>query len=70
MLREVKIPTVYSWILVAISHYLKMPKYDIIYLHPESFLSCKERIELLQSKPYQESVQAIIVDEAHCILEW
>ncbi|CAB4015264.1 ATP-dependent DNA helicase Q1 [Paramuricea clavata] len=27
-------------------------------------------MELLQSKPYQESVQSIIVDEAHCILEW
>ena len=49
---------------------LKDAKYDIVYLHPESFLSCKEGMELLQSKPYQESVRAIIVDEAHCILEW
>ncbi|CAB4035489.1 Hypothetical predicted protein [Paramuricea clavata] len=39
-------------------------------MHPEAFLSCKEGMELLQSKPYQESVQSIIVDEAHCILEW
>ncbi|CAB3992297.1 Hypothetical predicted protein [Paramuricea clavata] len=32
-------------------------------MHPEAFLSCKEGMELLQSKPYQESVQSIIVDE-------
>ena len=49
---------------------LKDAKYDIVHLHPESFLSCKEGMELLQSKPYQESVRAIIVDLAHCILEW
>ena len=49
---------------------LKDAKYDIIYMHPEAFLSCKEGMELLQSKPYQESVESIIVDEAHCILEW
>ena len=49
---------------------LKDAKYDIVYMHPESFLSCKEGMELLLSKPYQEVVRAIIVDEAHCILEW
>ena len=48
---------------------LKDAKYDIVYMHPESFLSCKEGMELLLSKPYQELVRAIIVDEAHCILE-
>ena len=49
---------------------LKNAKYDIVYLHPKSLLSCEEGMELLQNKPYQESVRAIIVDEAHCILEW
>ena len=26
-------------------------------------------LELFQSSPYQRSVQAVVVDEAHCILE-
>ncbi|KAJ7373427.1 hypothetical protein OS493_013020 [Desmophyllum pertusum] len=27
-------------------------------------------MELFQSTPYQQCVQAIVIDEAHCILEW
>ena len=56
--------------LVSTDLLLRDAMYDIIYMHPEAFLSCKEGMELLQSVPYQESVRAIIVDEAHCILEW
>ena len=56
--------------LVGTDLLLRDAMYDIIYMHPEAFLSCKEGMELLQSVPYQESVRAIIVDEAHCILEW
>ena len=60
------------WDLVGTDLLLRDAMYDIIYMHPEAFLSCKEGIELLQSVhvPYQKSVRAIIVDEAHCILEW
>ena len=56
--------------LVGTDLLLRDAMYDIIYRHPEAFLSCKEGMELLQSVPYQKSVRAIIVDEAHCILEW
>ena len=55
---------------VGTDSFLRDALYDIIYMHPEAFLSCKEGMELLQSVPYQDSVRAIIVDEAHCILEW
>lgn len=49
---------------------LREAKYDIIFAHPEACLSSKEGQELLQSEPYQRAVQAIVIDEAHCILEW
>ena len=49
---------------------LKEAKYSILFAHPEACLSCKEGREMLQSEPYQRTVQAIVIDEAHCILEW
>lgn len=49
---------------------LKDAKYDMIFTHPEAFVSCKDGMELFQSQPYQRAVKAVIVDEAHCILEW
>ena len=49
---------------------LKDARYDLVFTHPESVLSCKQGLELFQSSPYQCSVQAVVVDEAHCILEW
>jgi len=52
------------------SSWLKDAKYDIIFTHPEAVLSCKNGIELFQSTPYQRGVQAIVIHEAHCILEW
>ena len=42
----------------------------MLFLHPEAFLTCMDGKEHLQSTPYQRSVKAIVVDEAHCILEW
>ena len=56
--------------LVGTDLLLKDAMYDIINMHHKAFLSCKEGMELLQSVAYQESVWAVIVDEAHCILEW
>ena len=49
---------------------LKDAKYDMIFTHPEAFVWCKDGMELLQSQPYQGAVKEVIVDEAHCILEW
>lgn len=45
-------------------------EYEIVFCHPESFLSCKDGLEVLQSEVYLSAVKAVIVDEAHCILEW
>ena len=52
------------------SPWLKDAKCDIILTHPEAVLSGKIGIELFQSTPYQQGIQAIVIDEAHCILEW
>ena len=48
---------------------LKDAKYDMIFTHPEAFVSYKDGMELFQSQPFQRAVKAVIVDEAHCILE-
>ena len=44
--------------------------YNIVFSHPESLVSCKYGRDLMLSKPYQDNVCAVVVDEAHCILEW
>ena len=49
---------------------LRDGRYDLVFTHPEAVLSSKEGLELFQSTPYQRSVQAVVIDEAHCILEW
>ena len=49
---------------------IKDALFDIVFLHPEACLSSKAGLNLLQSEQYQSSVEAIVVDEAHCILEW
>ena len=49
---------------------LKDAKYEMIFAHPEAFLSCKDGMALFQSQPYQRAVKAVMVNEAHCILEW
>lgn len=44
--------------------------YNIVFAHPESLVSCVYGRKLMRTKPYQENVCAIVVDEAHCILDW
>ena len=44
--------------------------YEVVFCHPEAFLSCNDGLEVLQSNVYLSAVKAVIVDEAHCILEW
>lgn len=52
------------------SSHLKEAKFDLVFTHPEAVVSCQKGIELFQSEPYQRAVQAVVVDEVHCILEW
>ena len=47
---------------------LRDAKYEVIFTHPEAFLTCKQGIELFQTAKYQTNVHAIVIDEAHCIL--
>ena len=49
---------------------LKEGKFHIIFVHPEVAVSNRQCRELFLSKLYQENVVAIVVDEAHCIIEW
>lgn len=44
--------------------------YEIVFCHPEAFLSCEDGLQVLRSIVYLSAVKAVIVDEAHCILEW
>ena len=43
---------------------------DMVFLHPETCLSSKEGLSTLSSSQFQKHVRAIVIDEAHCILEW
>ena len=52
------------------SSLLKESKFNLVFTHPEAASSCQKGIELFQSAPYQRPVQPVVVDEAHCILEW
>ena len=49
---------------------LKNADYEYVLTHPESCLSTKQGVALFQSNAYKCSVAAVVVDEAHCTLEW
>ena len=49
---------------------LRNGRYHIVFTHPEAFISTKYGRELLMTKIYKDNVVTIVVDEAHCILEW
>ena len=44
--------------------------YHIVFAHPESLISTKFGRSLMLSEIYQKRVVSIVVDEAHCILDW
>ncbi|XP_028413527.1 uncharacterized protein LOC114536363 [Dendronephthya gigantea] len=49
---------------------LKDGYYNILFAHPESLVTNSYGRKLMRSNVYQQNVCAIVVDEAHCILEW
>lgn len=57
-------------VLLELGEKRKAENGKILFAHPESLLTCKYGQALLRNKSYQENVCAIVVDEAHCILEW
>ena len=42
----------------------------IIFAHPEALLEDKKVFQNVKSKAYQDSVKAIVIDEAHLVEEW
>ena len=42
----------------------------IVFAHPEALLEDNKIFPHLKSKPYQDSVKAIVIDEAHLVEEW
>ena len=49
---------------------LRDGQYHIVFAYPELFVSCKYLRSLVLSEIYQQNVVAIVIDEAHCILDW
>ena len=49
---------------------LEIRCYNIVFTHPEAFVSSTYGRKLTQSKVDQENDCVIVIDEAHCILEW
>ena len=49
---------------------LERGEYSLVFCHPEVIISSSAGIQLMQSACYSMNVQAVVVDEAHCILEW
>ena len=44
--------------------------YNLFFAHPEALISSKFGREMVYSAPYQQHVCAIVIDEAHFIIEW
>ena len=45
-------------------------KFELIVTHPEVLVSNRQCRDLFLSAYYQKNVRAVVVDEAHCIIEW
>ena len=44
--------------------------YQIVFSHAEALISSKYGREFLLSQTYQKNVMVIVIDEAHCIVNW
>ena len=49
---------------------LETGHYSIVFVHPESLVSCADRRKLMHKQALPGKFCAVVVDEAHCILEW
>ena len=56
---------------VSISEPLEnLNNFQLIYAHPEALVENKEIMKLLKTTEFQRRVRAIVVDEAHLVVEW
>lgn len=44
--------------------------YDLIFAHPEVLVDNKKVLKILKSPQFKEKVKAIVVDEAHLVIDW
>ena len=44
--------------------------YGIVYTSPETFLSMKRWRNLASSSSFRNNCVALVVDEAHCLVQW
>ena len=44
--------------------------YNLLFAHPEALILSKFGREMVYSATYQQDVCTIVIDEAHCIIEW
>ena len=49
---------------------LESGQYHIVFAHPESLISTRFGRSLILSEISQKRIVSIVVDEAHCILDW
>lgn len=49
---------------------LQAGNFQLLFTHPEVAVNNKHCRELFLSNHYQRNVVAVVVDEAHCIIEW
>ena len=57
-----------------LSQYLKMHenarKCSLLFGHPEVFVDNRNVAKMLKERHFQESIQAVVIDEAHLVLQW
>ncbi len=44
--------------------------YSIVYASPEAFLATKRWRSLASSSSFREDCVGIVIDEAHCLVQW
>ena len=54
--------------------YIKNRKFQLLFLHPEGFISCRKGRKILMSEVYiyiyQDKVACCVIDDTHLVQEW
>ena len=55
---------------LAVSAIENLKEFQIIFAHPEALVGNKNVIKLLKTAEFQNRMKAIVVDEAHLVVDW
>ena len=55
---------------LAFSGIENLKEFQIIFVHPEALIGNKNVIKLLKTAEFQNRMKAIVVDEAHLLVDW